>query len=51
MVTLLSTAGVQTPGLTVALLGYRRLLVTSVPLEAPRKGKIKGEVKKPRGKK
>ena len=43
MVTLLSTAGVQTPGITVAPLGERRILVTSGLLGAPRKGKLKGE--------
>ena len=41
MVTLLSTDGVQTPGLTVVPLGERRLLVTSGPLGAPRKGEKK----------
>ena len=31
------------PGLTVAPLGKRRLLVTAAPPGAPRKGEIKGE--------
>ena len=31
------------PGLSVALLGERRLLVMVRPLEAPRKGELKGE--------
>ena len=43
MVTILSTAGVQSPGLTVAPLGKRRLLVTTSPLGAPRKGEQNGE--------
>ena len=43
MVTLLSKAGVQTPGLTVAPLGERRILVTAVHLGAPRKGELRGE--------
>ena len=43
MVTLISTAGVQTPGLTVAPLGERRLLVTAGTLVAPRKGELKRE--------
>ena len=38
------------PGLTVAWLGERRLLVTTGPLGAPRKGDIKGGgVKTPEG--
>ena len=50
MVTLLSTAGVQTPGLTVVPLGERRLLVTSGPLGVPRKGERKGgRFKNPEG--
>ena len=42
MVTLISTAKVQTPGLTVAPLGERRLLVTVTPLGAPRNRERKG---------
>ena len=42
MVTLLSTAGVQTLGLTVFPIGERRILVTDGALGAPRKGGIKG---------
>ena len=42
MVALLSTSGVQTPGLTVALIGERRFLVTNGPLGEPRKAEIKG---------
>ena len=34
------------PGLTVSLLGERRLLVTAAPLGASRKGELKGEGKK-----
>ena len=37
MVTLLSTTGVKTPGLKVSPLGEIRLLVTAIPLVAPRK--------------
>ena len=43
MVTLLSTAGVQTPRLTMVPLGERRLLVRAVPLGAPRQEEKKGE--------
>ena len=43
MITLLSTAGLQTPGLTLEPLGERRLLLTAGPLGAPRKGYRKGE--------
>ena len=46
MVTLLSTAGVQTPGLTLDPLREIRLLVTAVPLGPPRKGELKGKGKK-----
>ena len=42
MVTLLSTGGVKTLGLTVAPLGERILSVKAGPLEAPRKGVLKG---------
>ena len=38
MVTLLSTSRVQTPGLTMSLIGGGRILVTDVPLKEPRKG-------------
>ena len=50
MVTLLSTAGVQTPGLTLIPLGERRILVRAVPLGAPRKvDKEGGRLKNPEG--
>ena len=42
MVMLIYTAGLQTPGLIVDLLGERKILVTAGPLGAPRKGEIKG---------
>ena len=49
MVPLLSTAGVQTPGLTVVPLGERRCSEAS-PLGAPRKGEQKGgRLKNPEG--
>ena len=43
MVTLLSMAGVKTPGITVAQLGERRTLVTDAPLGAPREGEQEGK--------
>ena len=39
------------PGLTVAPPGERRILVTAVPLVAPRKGELKGGGLKNRGRK